>query len=300
VPGAPGAAAGTCPTAANGTLAGFASCTVNVRFTPAAGGARSAILRFTDNSNNVAGSTQDVALSGTGVAPQPVATTAPAAGLTFAARPINTTSAAQNVTLSNTGQTALTIASITFAGTNPGDFARSGGSCPTAANGTLAAGASCTVGVTFRPGATGARSAVLRFTDNSGNVAGSQQNVPLSGTGQAAAPLIGVTPSPVAFGNNSLLLGGAGVSRTITVTNTGSANMVFGAGAVTILGGNANNFTFTGTNNCSGSTRAPNATCTITVRFRTNGLGARTTTLRIASNVAGSPTIVTMTGNGTL
>jgi len=43
------------------------TCTVSVTFTPAATGARSGTLTFTDNNNSVAGSTQAVALSGVGV-----------------------------------------------------------------------------------------------------------------------------------------------------------------------------------------------------------------------------------------
>jgi hypothetical protein len=44
----------------------------------------------------------------------------------------------------------------------------------------LAAGASCTISVTFKPTKTGARSATLKITDNA---AGSPQQVLLSGTG---------------------------------------------------------------------------------------------------------------------
>jgi Ca2+-binding RTX toxin-like protein len=283
---------GTCPTA-TGNVAAGASCTVGVTFRPIAGGARAGTLRFTDNSGNVVGSTQTVTLSGTGIAPQPTAGVNPAT-LTFATRATATTSAAQTVTLSNSGNAALAIASIAATG----DFARSGGTCPTAA-GTLAAGASCTVGVTFRPTAVGARTGTLRFTDNSGNTVGSTQDVTLNGTGRAPAPGIGVTPSPVAFGNNSLLLGGAGVTRTITVTSNGELPVAIGA--VTITGPNAGNFTFTGTNTCANTTRAVGATCTITVRFRASGgFGAKNATLNIASNALNAPTATPMTGNATL
>ncbi|MEA2243576.1 MAG: trimeric autotransporter adhesin, partial [Solirubrobacteraceae bacterium] len=288
---------GTCPASGAGSIAAGASCTVGVTFTPTVGGARPGTLVFTDNSGNTAGSTQTVTLSGTGVAPTPVAGIAPAT-LTFATRATATTSAAQTVTLSNTGNKVLTIASITVVGTNPGDYARSGGTCPTAA-GTLAAGANCTITVTFTPTAIGARTATLRVTDDSGNTVGSTQNVALTGTGRAPAPGIGATPSPVAFGNNSLLLGGAGVTRAITVTSNGELPVAIGA--ITITGPNAGNFTFTGTNTCANTTRAVNATCTITVRFRASTpLGAKTATLNIASNALGAPTTIPLTGNAGL
>jgi hypothetical protein len=279
---------GSCPTTA-GSLAVGASCTIAVTFTPAATGARAATLRVTDNSNNVANSTQDVGLSGTGVAPVPVAGVAPAS-LAFAARPITTTSAVQTVTLSNTGTGPLTIASIATTGANAADFARSGGTCAS----TLAAGASCTVGVTFTPTAGGARSTTLRFTDNSNNTAASTQDVALTGTGQV--PAITVNPTSQGFGNNSILLGILGVSRTLTVTSSGTAPLIFAGGAVTIVGTNANNFAITA-NNCSGSTRNPGATCSITVRFRAQApVGNKTATLRIVSNATTSPTNIPLTG----
>jgi hypothetical protein len=136
-----GAAGGTCT--GTTTLNNGQSCTVGVTFRAWAAGTRSATLRLTDNHDNAPGSFQDVALTGTGVLPAPVAGVTPAS-LTFAARNSGTTSPAQTVTLRNTGNAPLTLSSIALAGTNPGDFARSGGSCPTAA-GTLAAGASCTI-----------------------------------------------------------------------------------------------------------------------------------------------------------
>ena len=48
------------------TLAAGASCIIRVRFLPTVGGAATANLRITDNSNNVAGTIQNVGLSGTG------------------------------------------------------------------------------------------------------------------------------------------------------------------------------------------------------------------------------------------
>jgi hypothetical protein len=57
----------TADTCTGATVAVNATCTVSVTFTPAATGALNGTLTFTDNNNNVAGSTQAVALSGTGV-----------------------------------------------------------------------------------------------------------------------------------------------------------------------------------------------------------------------------------------
>jgi trimeric autotransporter adhesin len=73
------------------------------------------------------------------------------------------------------GTATLTITGIAITGTNAGDFAQTH-TCGSS----LAAGASCTINVTFKPTAIGSRSAALSVTDNA---TGSPQHVPLSGTG---------------------------------------------------------------------------------------------------------------------
>jgi hypothetical protein len=57
----------TADTCTGATVVPNGTCVVSMTFTPAATGAASATLTFTDNNNNVAGSTQVVALSGVGV-----------------------------------------------------------------------------------------------------------------------------------------------------------------------------------------------------------------------------------------
>jgi Abnormal spindle-like microcephaly-assoc'd, ASPM-SPD-2-Hydin len=139
-----------------------------VTFTPSAAGARSASLAIADNAT---GSPQTVALTGTGNGP--VATLAPTS-LTFAAQRRNTTSAPKTVTLTNSGNATLTISAYAFTGTNPTNFAQTH-TC----GATLAAGASCSISVTFTP-TTLLPSATLNITTNA---AGSPQKVTLSGIG---------------------------------------------------------------------------------------------------------------------
>lgn len=93
--------------------------------------------------------------------------------LTFPARPVGTTSAALFVTLSNTGAAdALGITSIAA----NGDFHVMSNTCGTS----LAAGNSCTIGITFRPTQTGTRTGTLTIKDFNVN---SPHTVALSGTG---------------------------------------------------------------------------------------------------------------------
>src|SRR5262249_42006537 len=109
------------------------------------------------------------------------------------------TSAASTVTFSNGGSAAMTITNIYLAGLNPGDFARAGGTCPTAFPATLGVGASCTVTVTFKPTALGSRQANLSFTNNAANT--TDQSILLTGTGvDNTNPIISVSPTSKNFG----------------------------------------------------------------------------------------------------
>ena len=82
-----------------------------------------------------------------------------------------------NVTVQNIGTAALSIAGVAIGGANAGDFSVVS-NCGT----TLAAGANCTLPVTFVPHTLGAKAAVLTVTDNNGGYAGSTQTVNLTGS----------------------------------------------------------------------------------------------------------------------
>src|SRR3989441_921354 len=131
------------------TLAANATCTINVTFTPAVTGSRSATLTVTDNASN---SPQTAGVSGTGIAPPSLS---PSSVPDFGSQSVGVTSAAKAVTLSNPSGAALTITNIGFTGTNPGDFGQTN-NCPLSPS-SLAASATCTINVTFTPTATGTR-----------------------------------------------------------------------------------------------------------------------------------------------
>lgn len=159
------------------TLTISSTCTVNVTFAPTASGMHTASLTVADNAQ---GSPQSIALTGVGqTTPAPLVSLSPAS-LTYSLQNVGTTSAAQTVTLTNYGTAALSISSIALSGTNAADFAQTN-TCP----GSLAAGGSCTISVTFAPTASGTRSANISITDNA---QGSPQSAALSGTG--VSPII--------------------------------------------------------------------------------------------------------------
>ncbi len=153
------------------SLAASSSCTVNVLFAPTTAGTRTATLNFNDNASN---SPQTMSLSGLGTT---ASVSVSPTSLSFGAINLGS-SKTLTTTLKNGTANSITISKIGVTGTNAADFTIASNSCPAS----LAAGASCTVGVAFKPSATGTRSASLSFTDSA---TGSPQVVSLSGSGNS-------------------------------------------------------------------------------------------------------------------
>jgi hypothetical protein len=149
------------------SLAAGAHCAINVTFTPTAGGTRTGTLSVTDNAG---GSPQSAPLTGTGAGGAPSAILSPTS-LTYSGQLVGASSTAQPLKLTNAGNVALTISSITASG----DFNQTN-TCGSS----LAAGANCSISVTFKPSAGGSRTGLLSVTDNTSP---STQSVSLSGTG---------------------------------------------------------------------------------------------------------------------
>jgi len=93
--------------------------------------------------------------------------------LTFPGQIIKTTSGAKKITVTNSGKTSLTISSIAV-GSNFAETNTCGSK--------LAAGATCTISVTFTPAYIGTPTSKLTITDADGT---SPQIVSLTGTGLA-------------------------------------------------------------------------------------------------------------------
>jgi hypothetical protein len=144
-----------------------ASCTIKVAFGPSTKGIRTGNVTITDNA---ADSPQTIALTGTGTVVQ-----ASPSGLDFGDQVVGTTSDSQTATITNTGRAVLRIFGVGISGPNFGDFAAT-----TTCGSRLAAGGSCTIDVTFTPGARGDRHADLKIADDGG---ASPQAVSLTGTG---------------------------------------------------------------------------------------------------------------------
>ena len=143
-------------------------CSITVTFAPTTTGAQTGTVTITDSASN---SPQTIALTGTGQLPVSINPV----GLAFGDVTVGTTSAAKAVGVLNNLKTGLTITSIAFTGLDVGDYAQTN-NC----GGSLAAGAKCTINVTFSPKATGVRTATLAITDSAST---SPQKIKLTGTG---------------------------------------------------------------------------------------------------------------------
>ena len=89
--------------------------------------------------------------------------------------PVGATSGARAATLTNKGKMSFTVGSIGITGTNPLSFAMTE-NCPSI----LAAGASCSINVRFKPTVANSRSATLSIATSARAV---PLSVLLSGTG---------------------------------------------------------------------------------------------------------------------
>ncbi|WP_158789016.1 choice-of-anchor D domain-containing protein [Granulicella sp. L46] len=272
---------GTCEQETDGGYSPSETCTLTVTFTPTATGAQTGSISV---ASNALASPSSITLQGTGTAAAaPTATLSPGT-LSFGSVASGVTSSAQMLTLSNTGNAALTISGITIVGANPSDFAETN-TC----GGSLAAGATCTISVTFTPGSVASFAATVSVADNA---TGSPQTATLSGSGTApAAPIAALSPSTVSFGN--VVTGATASAQTVTLSNTGNAAMTISG--VAIGGTNASDFAETTT---CGESLAAGASCTIEVTFTPSSVASFTATVSVADSAAGSPQTASLSGAG--
>ncbi len=169
----------------------------------------------------------------------PAINTSPPA-LTFGNTYVGVSSSPQTLTITNvtTGPVQITDVSTSA------DFSQTN-DC-----GTLDAGATCSVSVTFTPGSEGPLTGTLTITYSE---AGSPLAIPLSGTGQ---PHLVLSTTQVSFGYHEI--GTSAPPQTVAVTNAGLDTIFVSVGSLGTIG-------FSQTNNCG--SLAPGASCQVTVAF---------------------------------
>jgi len=266
------------------TLPPGAWVTVSVRFNPTGPFTRQAGLYIP---NNVYTSDEYVLLKGYGIPIQPLITVDPYQ-IDFGAIQVGSSSSWRTVTITNVGTADLQIYSIELQGFDAGHFQISSDN---ASNKTLPPGTATTVSVRFSPGSAGYKTAELYIPNDDLDVW-----VDLEGTGYLGPfPDIDVSPMSVTF-TPPVALGDTSAPETVTIRNTGTANLTIGT--ITLTGANQGDFLIF-SDNASGKTLTPDTATTVQVQFSPTAVGSRNASLKIPSNDADeNPTYVTLTGTG--
>lgn len=195
--------------------------------------------------------------------------------LSFPTTTVGSTMTSPPVTLSNTGNATLNISSLGLTGSGASSFYISSNTCGSS----VAAGGSCSFYVTFKPTAVGSFSAALAVNDNA---SGSPQQLPLSGTGQAATSGLTLNPSSLSFSNG--VVGTTTPAQTVVITNNGSGTVTMHG--ISLTGSNASSFLEL--NTCGGTLPA-HATCSVAVSSKPASTGSLTAALSVSSSASGTP-----------
>ncbi|MDQ2840820.1 MAG: choice-of-anchor D domain-containing protein, partial [Acidobacteriota bacterium] len=162
-----------------------------------------------------------------------------------------------------------------------------------AATSVVPVSSSCPIAIQFVPTRAGVVSGDLLLTTNAENNSSTTQAVVLSGTGAVGAvPQVTLSSTTLAFGNQAV--GTASATKTVTITNTGSAPLSLNG--ISVSGPNTGEFPFTFT--CPFSI-APGANCSIPVAFAPIGSGPRSASLTVPSTTGLQTIVFTGAGLGT-
>lgn len=207
--------------------------------------------------------------------------TASPSSLGFSNQIVGTSSPAKNVILKNGQSVALTITQISLANL---DYAETS-TCPVAPA-KLAAGASCTISVSFTPTDLGTRTTTLSIADSATS---SPQNVALSGVG-----ILAVKASPLSISYGDRVIGKKSGPAAVQVGNNQTVPLTISSISTDLADFSTSSGCPTGPN-----TLAAGATCTISVFFTPHAAGTRSAILTVNDNARNSPQ-VSLNGAGVL
>lgn len=283
------ATSGSCAATSTWLAAKACPVSVTVRFAPTAGGSRMATLNvaFTAAAGDPVPFTRTFPLSGTGVVPTP--------GFNISTTTLNLSaklgsSASSSLTITNPGTATANLVLGTLVYSTPQYVRAASSTCDN--NTSLAPAGSCVLTTTFTPSAAGAQNGTLTIPHNA---VGSPAMVTLNGTGTQS--LISPTTSTLPFTNVQL---GVPKVLNLTVTNTGTANLVFAvepSDPTARTGPASSDYGVGGTCHVA-SPLVPAGTCNVVVTFTPSVLGARLATLTVTSDATNGPLTVALSGTG--
>lgn len=287
-------------TSPSGTLlTSGATTTFVITFNPTTTGTKTAVVTVNNNDSNEGSSTYTFNITGIvteaeinvsgGSAPTSFATGAAASatnGTAFGTEYVGTNSYTINTyTITNTGTGSLTIGTVTNSNTT--DFTVSTISSP------IAAGASTTFTIRFKPASTGAKTATISIANNDTTGSENPFVLNLTGTGsttgqseiniQGGTPAIDINNNDVASSADGTDFGGiyvtsGTISRTFTIQNRGNAALTIGA--ISFSGTGAADYSVT--TSPATSVTAGNST-TFTVTFNPSTAGVRPAQISIVN-----------------
>jgi uncharacterized delta-60 repeat protein len=278
------------------SIAAGASATFTVTFSPTgAGGAKTAAIHIA--SNDFDENPFTIAFTGTGNAPeieveQPAGSALVDGVSTVDFGPVLVGSnVVRTFTIRNTGALTLSGLSLSKAGTDSANFTL--GSLTTS----LAAGGSTTFTVTFAPGATVTRNAVIRIASDDFD----ENPFDIAVTGVGVVPEIAIEQpegvnltdgvSTSTFGSAQI---GSNITQSFTVRNTGTAPLT--GLALSKAGTNTADFTLGA---LAVTTLNPGENTTFDVTFIPTAMGSRSAILRVASSDADeNPFDINLSGTG--
>ncbi|MCZ6725984.1 MAG: choice-of-anchor D domain-containing protein, partial [Acidobacteria bacterium] len=258
------------------TLEAGESCAVRIAFQPREAGQFKAELRvWSDAPEN-----PRVVVSGLGLAPglfvQPTQ-------IDFGALRPGQRSDARRVRLENTGNAALEISRLELAGADREAFVIEANDCD---GKTLGADASCSVELAYRPSEPARHQATLRI-----RAPALRQRREVRLTGAALAPRLVVSAALLDFGR---VVQYGTHERSLKLSNSGSAPLRLESIEIE-GGGGAYGISDRG---CPRELAA-GADCTLGLRYSPSGLGGTEAKLRLRSNAAGSPLLISLLGTAT-
>jgi Abnormal spindle-like microcephaly-assoc'd, ASPM-SPD-2-Hydin len=250
------------------------SCKISIRFSPGNEGEERAFLHVRSEGNP---SEQIVELSGISAPPQ---LSFEPESYEFGLQSVKEGSAQTTMQLRNTGEGPVQV-SLEISGSGSNDFNIGTSDCYGA---TLAPNETCSIQVHFDPNETGFYVAQVRARANNGATFTAE----VSGTGGRA--VLSGSPNPADFGEATV--GSTGLTRTITMTNSG--DLPGGLFITLISGGDAASFQLV-EEDCTAARLEPEGSCSAEVRFQPTGPGLRSAKLTF---VGGEEGVVQVELNG--
>jgi len=255
------------------TLAAGQSLTFTVKFAPTVAGGDSGSITFLSNAAN-----NDVVLWMNGYAVAAAATSAKVsavpASASFGSVAVGTTNS-QTIQLKNSGTAALTISTITAAGSG---FSVSGLKLPLS----LGVGTTANFTLAFAPKSAGAVSGSATVAGNFTTV-----TVAATGTGAAASATLSASATSENFGNVTV---GSSDSATISLTNGGNSSITISSVTSGVAGVSSSG----GTN----VVLSPGQATSLTLKFAPAKAGAVSGNVTVASNASNSPLNIAVSGDG--